>query len=103
MEGDFRRSKRIIKRKIEQETIKPQEEFDFSKLPHVPLFQPQETNQQPITNLLDDGQTIQIIPQQKEITDERQLSDRLEKLFPDIEKITKKPILNLILKIYRKR
>ena len=83
--------KESLKEKIEQETIKPQEEFDFSKLPHVPLFQPQETNQQPITNLLDDGQTIQIIPQQKEITDERQLSDRLEKLFPDIEKITKKP------------
>ena len=80
-----------VKKSSEEDLTKHQFlEGDINRIEDsVPLFEPTKTSQQPITSLVDSDQTIQIIPQEKEITDERQLSDRLEKLFPDIEKITK--------------
>ena len=55
----------------------------------MPLFDPYpeltKKLKQPLTRLID-GETIEITPK-REITEEKQLSDSLQKLFPDIDKI----------------
>ena len=81
-----------IEDKIEHETVKLREDIDFDKLPSAPLFEPTDREKtkdsfpRPITKLLD-GETIEITPR-KEIIEEREISDKLQELFPDIEKIT---------------
>ena len=81
-----------IEDKIEHETVKPREDIDFNKLPSVPLFEPTDSEKtkdsfsRPITKVLD-GETIEITPR-REIIEEREISDKLQELFPDIEKIT---------------
>ena len=47
---------------------------------------PKDSFSRPITKILD-GETIEITPRQ-EITEERQISDKLQKFFPDVEKIS---------------
>ena len=81
-----------VEDKIEHETVRPRENIDFDKLPSVPLFEPTDREKtkdsfsRPITKILD-GETIEITPRQ-EITEERQISDKLQALFPDVEKIS---------------
>ena len=81
-----------VEDKIEHETVRPREDIDFKKLPSVPLFEPtdhektKDSFSRPITKILE-GETIEITPR-KEITEERQISDKLEALFPDVEKIS---------------
>ena len=81
-----------VKDKIEHETVRAREDIDFDKLPSVPLFEPtdhektKDSFSRPITKILD-GETIEITPRQ-EITEERQISDKLQALFPDVEKIS---------------
>ena len=83
-----------VEDKIEHETVRPREDIDFDKLPSVPLFEPTDREKtkdsfsRPITKILD-GETIEITPRQ-EITEERQISDKLEALFPDIQKISER-------------
>ena len=80
-----------VEDKIEQNIIEPREEFDFTKLPSVPTFESeshektQDSFSRPITKMLD-GETIEITPKAK-ITEEKQISDTLQQLFPDVEKI----------------
>ena len=82
----------MVEDKIEHETVRPRENIDFDKLPSVPLFEPTDREKtkdsfsRPITKILD-GETIEITPRQ-EITEERQISDKLQALFPDVEKIS---------------
>ena len=84
--------KEVIEDKLEQEVLEPLEDFDFEKLPSVPVFEPeshektQDSFSRPITKLLD-GETIEITPRAK-ISEEKQISDKLQELFPDVEKIT---------------
>ena len=81
-----------VEDKIEHETVRPREDIYFEKLPSVPLFEPTDREKskdsfsRPITKILD-GELIEITPRQ-EITEERQISDKLEALFPDVEKIS---------------
>ena len=84
-----------IKHKTDQDLIEPCEEYDFSNLPSVPDdflgAEPREkapvidTFARPLTKMLD-GQTIEIIPK-AEITEEKQLFETLQNLFPEIDKI----------------
>ena len=84
-----------VKQKTDQDVIEPREEFDFTKLPSVPdTVLGSEPNEKtaavdsfarPLTKMLD-GETIQITPK-AEITEEKQLSENLQNLFPDIEQI----------------
>ena len=84
-----------VKQKTEQGIIDPHEEFDFTKLPSVPdtplgsesheKTHTTDSFARPLTKMLD-GETIEITPK-TEITDEKQLSDALQNLFPDVEKI----------------
>ena len=82
----------MLEDKIEHETVRPREDIDFDKLPSVPLFEASDREKtkdsfsRPITKILD-GETIEITPRQ-EITEERQISDKLQALFPDVEKIS---------------
>ena len=84
----------MLEDKIEHETVRPREDIDFDKLPSVPLFEASDREKtkdsfsRPITKILD-GETIEITPRQ-EITEERQISDKLQALFPDVEKISEK-------------
>ena len=76
-----------IQDKIIEETITPREDIG-SSLPTPPLFNPEENEKKdsflrPITRLLD-GKTIEVTPK-TEIQEEKQLSDKLQKLFPNIE------------------
>ena len=98
-----------VEDKIEHETVRPREDIDFSKLPSVPLIEPSDREKtkdsfsRPITKILD-GETIEITPRH-EITEERQISDKLEALFPDVQKLvnkTNEQMSNLILKIFQK-
>ena len=81
-----------VEDKVEHETVKQREEIDFDKLPSVPLFDPTEREKKdsfskPVTKLLD-GETIEITPPTVKINEEREISDKLQQLFPDIEKIS---------------
>ena len=88
----FKDPQETIKDKIEQDIIDPREDFDASKLPSVPTFdtelhgKTQDSFSRPITKMLD-GETIEVTPKVK-ISEEKQLSDTLQKLFPDVEKIS---------------
>ena len=88
----FKDPNEIVEDKIEQNIIEPREEFDFSKLPSVPTFESeshektQDSFSRPITKMLD-GETIEITPKAK-ITEEKQISDTLQQLVPDVQKIT---------------
>ena len=78
-----------IEHKINQDLVKPQEDIGQS-LPDVPLFDQdselsKKLKQKPLTRLIA-GETIEITPK-REITEEKQLSDSLQQLFPDIDKI----------------
>ena len=81
-----------VEDKIEHETVKQREEIDFDKLPAVPLFDPTECEKKvsfskPTTKVLD-GKTIKITPPSIKINEEREISDKLQQLFPDVEKIS---------------
>ena len=64
--------------------VTPREDIG-ENLPDVPLFQPELIKKQPLTKLID-GETIEIT-QRREVKEEKQLSDSLQKLFPDIDNI----------------
>ena len=73
-----------IEHKLKQDIVTPRE--DEIILPSVLLFEPvAKKKSSPITRLID-GETIEITPK-KEITEEKQLLDALEKLFPDVDKV----------------
>ena len=78
--------------KTKQNVIDPREDFDFNKLPSVPTIgtelheKTQDSFPRPLTKMLD-GETIEITPKAN-ISEEKQLSDTLQKLFPDVEKIS---------------
>ena len=79
----------IIEHKINQDIVTPREDLDHF-LPTPPLFDPELLKKplnikRPITRLID-GETIEITPK-NEIKEEKQLSDSLQQLFPDIDKI----------------
>ena len=80
-----------VKDKLEQEVIEPREDFDFTRLPSVPIFENElhektkDSFSRPITKMLD-GETIEITPK-AEISEEKQISDTLQQLFTDVEKI----------------
>ena len=81
-----------VEDKLEHETVKEREEIDFDKFPSVPLFDPTEREKKvsfskPTTKLLD-GETIEITPPTVKINEEREISDKLQQLFPDVEKIS---------------
>ena len=83
---------KAVEDKIEHETVKQREEIDFDKLPSVPLFEPKEREKKdsfskPVTKFLD-GETIEITPPTVKIDEEREISDKLQQLFPDVEKIS---------------
>ena len=86
----FKDPNETVEDKIEQNIIEPREEFDFTKLPSVPTFEieshekTQDSFSRPITKMLDE--TIEITPKAK-ITEEKEISDTLQQLFPDVEKI----------------
>ena len=73
-----------IEHKIKQDLVTPREDIG-ENLPDVPLFKPELIKKQPQTKLID-GETIEITPR-REVTEEKQLSDHLQKLFPDIDNI----------------
>ena len=73
-----------IEHKIQQDLVTPREDIG-ENLPDVPLFQPELIKKQPLTKLID-GETIEITPR-REVKEEKQLSDSLQKLFPDIDNI----------------
>ena len=88
----FKDPNETVEDKIKQDIIEPREDFNFTKLPSVPTFESelhektQDSFSRPITKMLD-GETIEITPKAK-ISEEKQLSDTLQQLFPDVEKIT---------------
>ena len=76
-----------IEHKINQDQVTQREDIG-QNLPEVPLFDPnseltKKQKQKPLTRLID-GETIEITPK-REITEEKQLSDSLQQLFPDID------------------
>ena len=81
-----------IKEKTDKEVVEPREDYNFDNLPSVPDdfpgSEPHEkaplidTFSRPLTKMLD-GQTIEITPK-AEITEEKQLSEQLQTLFPDV-------------------
>ena len=79
--------------------VEPREDYNFDDLSSVPEHdflgsEPHEkaplidTFLHPLTKMLD-GETIEITPK-AEITEEKQLSEQLQSLFPDVEKILEK-------------
>ena len=74
---------KTIEHKFEQDLVTPRE--DVGDLPDVLLFQPELIKKQPLTKIID-GETIEIT-QRREVKEEKQLSDSLQKLFPDIDNI----------------
>ena len=73
-----------IEHKFQQDLVTPREDIG-QNLPDVPLFQPELIKKQPLTKLID-GETIEIT-QRREVKEEKQLSDALQNLFPDIDNI----------------
>ena len=73
-----------MEHKIKQDLVTPREDIE-ENLPDVPLFKPELIKKQPRTKLID-GETIEITPR-REVTEEKQLSDHLQKHFPDIDNI----------------
>ena len=74
--------------KMEDETVRQKEDQD-TNLPPPPLFEPtKKVSFDPMTKTLD-GERIQIHHPTEEISEERQISEKLEKLFPDIGEINK--------------
>ena len=86
-----------VQHKTEKEVLEPREDLNLDDLPSPPddfLEQtPAEkaplvdTFARPLTKMLD-GQTIEITPKKQDIV-EKQLSEQLQALFPDIDKISK--------------
>ena len=78
-----------VDNKVEDEIVKQREEVDFDKLPSVPLFEPIKKVRfsAPATKLLE-GETIEIVHPTVKIEEERQISEKLQQLFPDVEKIS---------------
>ena len=78
-----------VDNKVEDEIVKQREEVDFDKLPSAPLFEPIKKVRfsAPTTKLLD-GETIEIVHPTVKIDEERQISEKLQQLFPDVEKIS---------------
>ena len=78
-----------VDNKVEDEIVKQREEVDFDKLPSVPLFEPikKVSFLEPSTKLLD-GETIEIVHPTVKIDEEKQISEKLQQLFPDVEKIS---------------
>ena len=86
-----------IKEKTEKEVVEPREDINLDDLPSSPddFFdkEPQEkaplidTFSRPLTKMLE-GQTIEVTPK-AEITEEKQLSEQLQYLFPDVKNIMK--------------
>ena len=87
----FKDPNETVEDKIKQNVIDPREDIDFENLPSVPTIEPelhektQDSFSRPLTRMLD-GETIEITPK-VQITEEKQLSDSLQKLFPDVDKI----------------
>ena len=87
----FKDPHETVENKLEQEVIEPREDFDFTRLPSVSIFENElhekthNSFSRPITKMLD-GETIEITPK-AQISEQKQISDTLQQLFPDIEKI----------------
>ena len=74
--------------KMEDETVRQREDQE-TNLPPPPLFEPiKKLSFDPMTKTLD-GEKIQIHHPTEEIDDERQISERIQKLFPDVGEINK--------------
>ena len=88
----FKDPNETVEDKTKQNVIDPREDFDFEKLPSVPTTgtelheKTRDSFSRPLTKMLD-GETIETTPK-AQITEEKQLSDTLQKLFPDVNKIT---------------
>ena len=87
----FKDLNETVEDKIKQNVIDSREDIDFKNLPSVPTIgtelheKTQDSFSRPLTKMLD-GETIEITPK-VQITEEKQLSDSLQKLFPDVDKI----------------
>ena len=74
--------------KMEDETVREKEDRE-TDLPPPPLFEPtKKVSFDPMTKTLD-GERIQIHHPTEEISEERQISEKIQKLFPDIGEINK--------------
>ena len=74
--------------KMEDETVRQREDQEID-LPPPPLFEPtKKVSFDPMTKTLD-GERIQIHHPTEEISEERQISERIQKLFPDVGEINK--------------
>ena len=74
--------------KMEDETVRQREDQEID-LPPPPLFDPiKKVSFDPMTKTLD-GERIQIHHPTEEISEERQISERIQKLFPDVGEINK--------------
>ena len=74
--------------KMEDETVRQREDREID-LPPPPLFEPtKKVSFDPMTKTLD-GERIQIHHPTEEISEERQISERIQKLFPDVGEINK--------------
>ena len=87
----FKDPNETIEAKTKQNIIDSREDFDFdisSLLPSVPCSKLDEKTDlfsRPITKMLD-GETIEVTPRSETI-EERHISDSLQQLFPNIDKI----------------
>ena len=87
----FKDLNETVEDKIKQNVIDSREDIDFKNLPSVPTIgtelheKTQDSFSRPLTKMLD-AETIEITPK-VQITEEKQLSDSLQKLFPDVDKI----------------
>ena len=87
----FKDPNETVEEKIKQNVIDPREDIDFENLPSVPTIgtglheKTQDSFSRPLTKMLD-GETIEITPK-VQITEEKQLSDSLQKLFSDVDKV----------------
>ena len=74
--------------KMEDETVRRREDQEID-LPSPPLFEPiKKVSFDPMTKTLG-GERIQIHHPTEEISEERQISERIQKLFPDVGEINK--------------
>ena len=74
--------------KMEDETVRQREDREID-LPPTPLFEPlKKVSFDPMTKTLD-GERIQIHHPTEEISEERQISEKIQKLFPDVGEINK--------------
>ena len=86
-----------VREKTERDIVEPREDINLDDLPSPPDDFLEETPVEkaplidtfarPYTKMLD-GQTIEITPKKQDI-EEKQLSEQLQALFPDIDKISK--------------